>query len=412
MKTKLISLLLIVSASAIGQINFESGYFINNNNQRIECLIKNADWKNNPTEFDYKTSTSAETEKGTLSSVKEFGITDFSRYVRVDTKIDLSSTDVNILSKTSDPEWSQKIMFLKVLVEGKASLYYYENNGLIRFFYATDSDTIVKQLIYKEYFDQKNKDYVEAFDISSNNKFHAQLWTDVRCPSTTTNVIEQLKYQKSELQKYFIKYNKCFSSTPLVYGKKTGEDFFHLKICPGINYSSIAVSNLPSSIYEGFTADFGNQASFRIGLEGELTLPFNRNKWAVFLEPTFEYYNSNQELSNVNLTVRLNTIEFPAGLRYYSFLNHGIKLFADVIFIPAYFVPLDSKLIKENTVSSILPESYKLQSNPSFAFGGGIMHKKYSAEFRYYTNRDIMNNYPRWDSEYMRFSLILGFRIL
>lgn len=148
MKIQLIALLLIGSVSAIGQINFEKGYFINNNNQRIECLIKNADWKNNPTEFEYKTSALAESEKGTLNSVKEFGVTGFSRYVRVDTKIDLSTTDVNTLSKTRDPEWSQQIMFLKVLVEGNASLYYYEKNGLIRFFYSTAADTIVNQLIY------------------------------------------------------------------------------------------------------------------------------------------------------------------------------------------------------------------------------------------------------------------------
>ena len=412
MKTKLIALFPILNVSTIGQINFESGYFINNNNQRIECLIKNSDWKNNPTEFEYKTSALAESEKGTLNSVKEFGVTGFSRYVRVDTKIDLSSTDVNTLSKTRDPEWSQKLMFLKVLVEGNASLYYYEKNGLIRFFYSTASDTIVNQLVYKEYFDQKNKDYVEAFEISANNKFHAQLWTDVRCPNTATSVVEQLKYQKSELRKYFIKYNKCFNNASVVYEKKTGKDFFHLKISPGINYSSLGVTNISSSTYDGFTTDFGNQASFRIGLEGELILPFNRNKWGILFEPTFQYYSSGKELSNVKLTIHFNTIEFPVGLRYYCFLNHELKLFADVIFIPAYFVPFDSELIKENTVSSILPESYKLQSSPSYAFGGGFVYKKYSAEFRYYANRDILNNYVRWDSDYKRLSLILGFRIL
>ena len=36
------------------QIIFENGYFIDESNNRIECLIKNIDWKNNPTEFEYK----------------------------------------------------------------------------------------------------------------------------------------------------------------------------------------------------------------------------------------------------------------------------------------------------------------------------------------------------------------------
>ena len=66
--------LLLMVVCSYGQIRFEKGYFITNENQRTECLIKNVDWKNNPHEFLYKLKDRKETQKGTIQSVKEFGI--------------------------------------------------------------------------------------------------------------------------------------------------------------------------------------------------------------------------------------------------------------------------------------------------------------------------------------------------
>ena len=48
-----IMLLFLIVTESFGQIKYEKGYFINNENKKIECLIKNKDWKNNPSEFSY-----------------------------------------------------------------------------------------------------------------------------------------------------------------------------------------------------------------------------------------------------------------------------------------------------------------------------------------------------------------------
>lgn len=45
---------MILSSQCFSQISFESGYFIDNSNQRINCWIKNVDWRNNPSQFNYK----------------------------------------------------------------------------------------------------------------------------------------------------------------------------------------------------------------------------------------------------------------------------------------------------------------------------------------------------------------------
>jgi hypothetical protein len=408
MKTIFITLtLILVALSSIAQITFEKGYYIDNNNQRIECLIKNNDWKDNPTEFEYKTSSIAETETGTLNSVKEFGVAGFSRYVRADTKIDISSTDIEHLSKDPNPVWSQDVMFLKVLVEGKAMLYYYEKKGLIRYFYSV-GDTAINQLIYKEYYDITKKYYVENCEFDVNNKFHAQLFTEVRCPNTPTSVIERLKYRKSDLQKYFIMYNKCISNTAVVYEKKDGKDSFYLKISPGINYSNLSVYN---DVMEKYNTDFGSQLNFRLGLEAEYILPFNKKKWGLFFEPTFQYFHAEEQNSSAKVSVNYNSIEFPFGIRYYFFLNQILKLYINALYIPTYSIGINSNFVYQTTISSIEPSTKELKTGQSYAFGGGIAYKKFNAELRYYTNEEIFNNYSSWYSNFRKFSLILGFRI-
>jgi hypothetical protein len=46
MKKQLLLLLcLVFTANAYTQIVFEKGYYINNANEKVECLIKNIDWR-------------------------------------------------------------------------------------------------------------------------------------------------------------------------------------------------------------------------------------------------------------------------------------------------------------------------------------------------------------------------------
>ncbi len=50
--------IIILSVNGYSQISYEEGYYVDNSSQKINCLIKNIDWKNNPTKFEYKMSTS------------------------------------------------------------------------------------------------------------------------------------------------------------------------------------------------------------------------------------------------------------------------------------------------------------------------------------------------------------------
>lgn len=113
MKIKLLFLILVLGTTySYSQIKFEKGYLIDNENHRIECLIKNYDWKNNPVEFDYKLSVQDVLQKGNSFNVREFGIIGISKFIRVDTKIDRSSEELTTLSTQRNPDWSEERLFL------------------------------------------------------------------------------------------------------------------------------------------------------------------------------------------------------------------------------------------------------------------------------------------------------------
>jgi hypothetical protein len=144
MKKQLVLLLTIAvfSINAYSQNTFEKGYFINNNNQKTECLIKNNDWKSNPSSFEYKESENSEIIVVDITSAKEFGIYTLSKYVRSTVKLDKSSVNINELSTEKEPAFIEEILFLKVLVEGKSNLYHYLDGNIQRFFYNKDNATI------------------------------------------------------------------------------------------------------------------------------------------------------------------------------------------------------------------------------------------------------------------------------
>ena len=95
MKKRILFLLItILSLNCYSQISFQKGYYIDNTNQKINCLIKNINWKNNPTKFEYKLSENSESKKTTIKTIKEFGIDNISKYVRSTVNIDRSSVNI------------------------------------------------------------------------------------------------------------------------------------------------------------------------------------------------------------------------------------------------------------------------------------------------------------------------------
>lgn len=390
---KLLILILISLWSIIcySQIKYENGYFINSDGSKITCLIKNMDWKNNPKEFSYKVMENSEELKADIKTVSEFGISNFAKYMRFSVEIDSSSEDMNHLSNNRNPEFSNKELFLKVLIEGKATLFYYEKGTFSKYFYTLDSSN-AEQLIFKSYLNSES-------EIKENNSFKQQLVNNLKCQKITPADIERIRYRKSDLVRIFTLYNECQNSGNIDYEQSANRDKFNLSVRPGLNYSSLVI-NSPSEESE---IDFGIQLTFRLGVEIESILPFNKNKWALIIEPTFQYFNSENSSNNRYYEVNYKSIELPIGVRYYLFLNENSKIYLNSSYV------IDFDLNSE--ISSVSGRWAEITSSPNWAFGLGYNQKnKYSVEMRYGLSRDIIKN-SSFDSHYKTFSLILGYNI-
>jgi hypothetical protein len=372
------------------QISYIEGYYINDSNQKIDCLIRNIDWKNNPIEFEYKISEQAKKETLTIESVKEFGIDNVSKYIRFDVNIDRSSNKQNLLSNDKNPIFKTEKLFLKVLIQGEASLFIYKDKSLTRYFYQT-SHLDINQLIFKEYKTPENK-------IGTNNEFRRQLYSNIKCSDISMNDLKQIDYDKNSLLNIFTKYNSCNNSGYVNFEEKVKSDLFNLNIRPGLNSSSLFINN---SAISSRSTDYGNKLAFRIGLEFEFIMGFNKNKWAVIIEPTYQYFKAEDKvitnLSNTNVDYK--SLQLPIGVRHYLFLNNNSKIFINGSFI--YDFVLNSKVRNLDASSSF-----------NLAMGVGYNYnQKYSVEFRYHTNRDILTDYVAWNSDFKTISIIFGYTI-
>ncbi|MBC8882755.1 hypothetical protein H9X57_03255 [Flavobacterium piscinae] len=91
--------------------------------------------KNNPTEFEFKYNENEESQIISINNAKEFVVDGKSKYIRAKVDIDRSSSITKDLSNNKLPVFKNETLFLKNIVEGKANLFLYEDNNLVRFFF-------------------------------------------------------------------------------------------------------------------------------------------------------------------------------------------------------------------------------------------------------------------------------------
>ncbi|MDX6180584.1 PorT family protein [Flavobacterium sp. Fl-77] len=411
MKRNLLFIFLLCYAFANAQISFEKGYFISNDEIKTECFIKNIDWYNNPVDFSYKVDANDGNIKiQTIANVKEFGIENGATYKRANIKVDISSNKLENLSSIKNPIWRDEVAFLKVLVQGKASLYYYTNKDISRFFYET-TNTPIEQLVYKEYLFTNNE--TDAKSIEENNYYKQQLYNNISNENTNLGEIKKLNYKTDQLVKYFLKYNNVDAKTieKTLTSKKS---IYLLKVTAGASSSSLTVNGAGGS-YGFKDAEYDNKIGLKIGLEGEYILPFNKNKWSLFINLVYQKYEDTQEygvVTGINngvvfqypSEVKYSGLQLPIGLRHYFFLNNNSKIFINA----GYALNINGKFSLKSK-----PINIDGKSGGNILYGIGYDFKsKINAEIRVNANRNLLRYYNAFYTDYNTIDLMLSYTLL
>ena len=395
--------------NSYSQINFEKGYCISNEGQKTECLIRNMDWNINPTDFDYKLSENAEVQKNNLLKTKEFGIDNVSKFLRFTIKMDRSSELTQLISKEKNPIFKEETLFLRVLVEGKATLYSYKEVNLYRYFFNIDNSN-VEQLVHKSYLFGKS-----AFELSNdsytglevNNSFRQQIFNNLKHEGISLKEIENLHYSENDLKKLFIKYNNYFNPEIKQFNENIKRDYFNLNARIGITNATFSIKQVTPGFGEHWDVDLMDQGNNRFGAEFEFLLPYNKNKWALLFEPSYGFFKAEKKVKTRTTSVNYKSLDLNFGIRHYLFLSSSIKLFANTLY--------NFSFSKNSQISNKLGNniSYYNELSPSgnLVVGFGVnLKSKFSLEFRYGFKRSVWD-YVSYESNYSSTSLIIGYNL-
>lgn len=422
MKHFFIQLFLCTSAILSAQTNFEKGYYINLDGTKSEGFIKNSDWKNTPNSIEFKSNLEDNASEVSTSKISEFEIEKKLKYKRFNVDIEKSSVKSGQLSNNSKkPHFKKENVFLKVLIEGKASLYYFYENGIEKFFYSTDKKNL-EQLVFLAYLadeEDYNSNKKEGLDdiilnstILYNRIYRKQLNQYVNCNNSRDD-ISKLGYSKSTFENFFEKYNECEKAVFKKF-EAGNKSTFKLKASLINNFNSANLIKYGSSDY---SANFGTSYGLGFGFEAELILPFNNNKWSIIIEPSYNSYKKTEKLyaqfspslDEQEVELKYNYIQIPIGLRHYFYLNNNSSIFINGLYN-----------VKINNGDNGVKYSFSTAANMdvfstlnNFAFGIGFNYKKYSIESRIFSNTQILNPASEDNkADYKNISLNLRYQLL
>ena len=221
------------------------------------------------------------------------------------------------LSDSKNPIWKKKLVFFKVLVEGKASLYMYKEPGLERFFYKQDTMDI-EQLINKEYVNRQNN------TTAVNDTFKIQLMQNLICENSKESSGEYPDYYEKDLVKYFIRYNQCSYPGFKVVRNIIKRDILNVSLFGGINSTSVTIQNAAATYYN---TDFKQTLTYHAGFGTEYILPISKNQWSVIMESVYNQFNSSNQTFAGSRTIDYKALSFSLYAKYYLFLNEKCKIF-------------------------------------------------------------------------------------
>lgn len=408
MKKILLQVILIMTFTSLSaQVKFEKGYFMDQSNKKVECLIKNDDWNAPPTEIEYKLSDSGAVQVRNFATMNAFQIYNTSQYyikspIEIDRKTD---------SRAYNPTLEN--IPVKVLMEGKASLY--RSSDL--FFYKVNDEKI-KQLVYKKYISANSQ-------LMEENAFRREIFENLKCENNT-NEIRKLAYKEEKLIAFFKNYNSCQNSEYTTYADAKKKSIKKFSLLAGAtfykgNFPIFKTTTVAPSVGSIVTISRGssdNISSFLVGFEGELVLPYQNYSWSIFTAPTYQKASFDAELKKIKPSDELgfgtlylhydySFLDIPLGVRHYFTLNSKSKLYLDAAVSVVFFTDRSEiRNFKNDNGDLILEDKYEVSPSSSARIGLGYRYNdKFALSLNYIPKLSLSK------SDVDGFSLIASYKL-
>lgn len=384
----------LVAFEITSQIEFQEGYYIDENENKITGLIKNEEWLNSPKYIVFKKGPNDEEVKIFSKQITEFSVTNKNKYRKFRIKI---YDDFISNTKKRKLRFKEEEILLNKISEGAVNLYSYRGEAMVETFFIENEKGDFLQLI-----NFKVNINNERNALNSTYKDDLELFLD--CKNFNKNSISKLKYKKENLLKLVTNYNLCKNSETLVY--ETSKKKIELKIIPkiGFSYNNVSTKNTSAK----FNENIGGLGYF-IGSEFEFSLPFNGRKWSIILEPSYSAFEGEKKNAQFNPRgIKVSDSRFQMGfsLRHYFFLKKN-QFYATA----KTLVPVSSD---KSVEFSSFQDSQKFITSLMFSLGVGYrINNKIFTElnFRLPLNEGAVFNPTNMNYSTLSSILTVGYRI-
>ena len=383
------------------------GYYITDSGKKVDGYFKYADFFDTPA---LKFKESKNHEFSVLpQNVTEYGlIEDQLKFEKHSVKMDISGNN----SFNKEPEWSDKTIFLNVLIEGNATLYSYAKEYKTTFFFTTIAKpNEVNQLIYKKY-------KVSEESVAENNSFRQQLYNAVKCDGQKVSDFTTIIYDKKQLSDVFKKYNECNGSKSEVYGPKKKSDFKY-SLFAGLHNLNVGIDNASPAV------DNQLKMNYSFGVEVAYTFPsggpglFFRVEYESLKSEIKDAYDQGYNVLESTYKIKGNSLNFIFGPRYNFHLADKHVLFLDAGL--SLCLPIAADIEKTTMIYPINNGAPYSGDNNKFdlgtAFGintgfGYVFNDKYSLTLRYVTKRDYLDDVSStFKTNITRFGIVAGYSL-
>ncbi|MCL3780920.1 hypothetical protein EMN47_11055 [Prolixibacteraceae bacterium JC049] len=390
----LLLVVLLLPGYLLAQIKFTPGYVITSKNERKQCLLLNTGIEHSGGKYIYKLHKDSASNPVEVEQIKAFGVDDGSQFIRHKVKLDISGSTIKNLKDTlNHAQWQEGHVFLEEMIASKAaSLYYFTYEGNDFFFYKKGVSKI-QHLIFKKYELEISSGLTSQ--IFYDNRFKEQLKLNMPCAMKTSG----LSYTRKSLMRYFKTYIRE-QNIDINTEVKEQKGKFKVQLAFLSNSSSFKLEEKQTML----SYDFGSENSISFGIGAEYLFPFNRNKWGLFVEGNYVDCSFSFSSSNTPFASELSYkhIDIPVGLIHYFNLSDDLRLYVKGGLCTS--VKLDSKFTIGNS-----DYNRDTSESTSLLVGVGVNYKRFSAEFKAYSAKDIVQNLSMYKSEYKQMQIRLAY---
>lgn len=303
-------------------------------------------------------------------------------YLSAEVDVELSSRASESLSYKTKMRLKQKSVFLKVLVLGPKSLYYYKDESSNDFFYIRN-DSTYKLLEYKRIYDYTNG----KTTVLENKRYVGQLTLYLMDRPDLQEAINKVDYTKNSMLSLFEKYYKDKGAAKLLESSKDKVKT-HFGVFAGPTNNVILFSGMA---FPEFTHGLApTKTTITPGVFVEITEPRNFGRWSLYNDIQYDSYHFASTITmnsdNINTRLDLDFLKWNILMRYKVLVGNYSVYVAGGAFL-AFLIHEVNIQKTESILTGSTVSTNKALASIHYPFGNtvfatGILYQKWSIEGR------------------------------